>query len=129
MQDNERRIQEIRARCEAQKAEMVGKTLELSDEYLIREMVEEDEYRPAFAALAIHSRKDIPWLLDRIAELEAERAEAQRREQAAVHDLKLLMKASEHSCLVCADGDCENSPDCEPEWRGPLPAAPEQKGV
>ncbi len=43
---------------------------------------------------------------------------AQRTRDAAEHDLKMLMKASEHACLVCADGDCENSPDCEPEWRG-----------
>lgn len=44
------------------------------------------------------------------------------RERAAVHDIKLMMKACRCACLICADGDCENAPDCDPKWRGPVDA-------
>lgn len=36
---------------------------------------------------------------------------------AAKHDINLVMKGA-CVCHICSDGNCANSPDCEPNWRG-----------
>lgn len=54
-------------------------------------------------------------------EKDAQLAESQRRERAAVHDLNIVMTACEsrYACHVCADGDCApDEPNCKPKWRG-----------
>ena len=59
----------------------------------------------------------------RIAELEAQLLESQRREQAAVEDIEKMMRICEKgSCHFCANGDCTESPYCNPKWRGPQEA-------
>ena len=60
---------------------------------------------------------------DLIESLHAQLAESQRRERAAVEDIEKMMRICEKgSCHFCADGDCTNSPYCEPKWRGPRDA-------
>ena len=56
-------------------------------------------------------------------DLQAQLAASQCREQAAVEDIEKMMRICEKgSCHFCADGDCTNSPYCEPKWRGPQEA-------
>lgn len=58
-----------------------------------------------------------------IAELENQLAESQRRERAAVEDIEKMMRICEKgSCHFCANGDCTESPYCNPKWRGPQEA-------
>lgn len=59
----------------------------------------------------------------RIAEVDAQLAESQRREQAAVADIEKMMRICEKgSCHFCANGDCTEAPLCSPKWRGPQEA-------
>ncbi len=68
-----------------------------------------------------HSRTVVPILLAEVRRLRAALSESQRREQAAVHDIELVMRGF-CGCHICANGDCGNlktTGKCDPKWRGP----------
>ncbi|HPE08125.1 MAG TPA: hypothetical protein PLT28_00135 [Saprospiraceae bacterium] len=79
--NEEERIKEIRARCEAYKSdrsEATKASIGLTEEELIL-----DGYLPSFSSLAAHVSQDIPFLLDLIESLRAQLSKSQRREKAA----------------------------------------------
>lgn len=76
------------------------------------------------AAFIAHAREDIPWLLDEVARLTAERDAEKRRVDAAEADLKSL--STYKPCQICKTRDtCRAAWDINGcvgfRWRGPEP--------
>lgn len=112
----DKRIEEIKARCEAATP---GPWDIILNGHNIKV-----ERTPANIDFIAHAREDIPWLLDQL-------AEAQRRADAAIKDMKyyigrvLSPKYGNYACCICkhVDNDCGMLVGCNGlnhwEWRGP----------